>query len=76
VIPATQEAEIRRVVVRSQSRQIVCETLSWKNKKPFTKKVGGVAWGVGPEFKLQYCKKKKKKEFYTWKGCPLDIRAR
>jgi hypothetical protein len=28
VIPATQEAEIRRVVVRSQSRQIVCETLS------------------------------------------------
>jgi hypothetical protein len=29
-------------------------------KKPFTKKrAGGVAQGVGPEFKPQYCKKKK-----------------
>jgi hypothetical protein len=28
VIPATQEAEIRRIKVRSQSRQIVQETLS------------------------------------------------
>jgi hypothetical protein len=30
VIVATQEAEIRRVMVRSQPRQIVWETLSWK----------------------------------------------
>jgi hypothetical protein len=25
-------------------------------KKPFTKTSGGVAQGVGPEFKPQYCK--------------------
>jgi hypothetical protein len=31
VIPATQEAEIRRIAVRSQSRQIACKTLSQKN---------------------------------------------
>jgi hypothetical protein len=34
VILATQEAEIRRIAVRSQTGQIVCETLS---QKPFTK---------------------------------------
>jgi hypothetical protein len=32
-------------------------------KNPITKNwAGGVAQGVGPEFKPQYCKKKKKKE--------------
>jgi hypothetical protein len=31
VIPATQEAEIRRIEVQSQPRQIVHETLSKKN---------------------------------------------
>jgi hypothetical protein len=36
VIPATQEAEIRRITVQSQPRAIVHETLS--QKKPFTKK--------------------------------------
>jgi hypothetical protein len=30
VIPATQEAEIRRIVVRSQPRKIVHKTLSQK----------------------------------------------
>jgi hypothetical protein len=44
VILATQEAEIRRVVVRSQPGQIVRETLSQKY-------TGGVAQGKGPEFK-------------------------
>jgi hypothetical protein len=29
--------------------------------KPFTKKAGGVAQGIGPEFKPQYHKKKKKR---------------
>jgi hypothetical protein len=55
VILATQEAEIRRITVQSQP---------WANssrdpilKKPFTKKTGGVAQGVGPEFKPQYHKK-------------------
>jgi hypothetical protein len=36
-----------------------------KKKKPFTekrKRVDGVTEGVGPEFKPQYCKKKKKKK--------------
>jgi hypothetical protein len=33
VILATQEAEIRRIEVRSQLGQIVCETLSQKKKK-------------------------------------------
>jgi hypothetical protein len=39
VILATQETEIRRIVVQSQPRQIVIETLS----KPITKK-GLVEW--------------------------------
>jgi hypothetical protein len=38
--------------------QIVPETLSQKN--PSQKRSGGVAQGVGPEFKPQYQKKKKK----------------
>jgi hypothetical protein len=36
---------------------MVLETLS--QKKPITKKAGGVAQGVGPKFKPQYHKKKK-----------------
>jgi hypothetical protein len=40
VILATQEAEIRRVVVRSPPRQIVQETLSQKN--PLQKGAGGM----------------------------------
>jgi hypothetical protein len=55
VILATQEAEISRIVVQSQSRQIVCKTLSQKKKKKSQKRAGGVAQGVGPEFKPQYC---------------------
>jgi hypothetical protein len=58
VILATQEAEIRRITVRSQVRQIVHETLS--QKSPSQKRAGGVAQSVGPEFKPQYHKKKKK----------------
>jgi hypothetical protein len=49
VIIATQEAEIRRIAVQSQPRQIVQQTLS--RKYPSQKKIGGVAQGVGPEFK-------------------------
>jgi hypothetical protein len=44
-------------MVRSQPRQIVCETLS---KILITKRAGGVAQDEGPEFKPQYCKKKEK----------------
>jgi hypothetical protein len=57
VIPAIQEAEIKRIMVQSQSRQIVHETLS--RKKPSQKRAGIVAQSIGPEFKTQYNKKKK-----------------
>jgi hypothetical protein len=58
VILATQEAEIRRNVVRSQPGKVVHKTLSQKN--PSQKRAGGVAQGVDPEFKTQYRQKKKK----------------
>jgi hypothetical protein len=57
IILATQEAEIRRIMVLSLPGQIVCQTLSQKTYHK--KRAGGVAQGVGPEFKPQYCKKKK-----------------
>jgi hypothetical protein len=41
LILATQEAEIRKLMVGSQPRQIVLETLSWKY--PPQKRAGGVA---------------------------------
>jgi hypothetical protein len=49
IILTTQEAEIRRITVQSQPGQIVCETLF--QKSPSQKRAGGVAQGVGPEFK-------------------------
>jgi hypothetical protein len=52
VILATQEAEIRRIMVQSQPGQIFCKTLS---RKTFHKnRAGGVAQSEGPEFKSQY----------------------
>jgi murein endopeptidase len=42
VILATQEAEVRRIMVRSQHKQIVCETLSPTKKYPTQK--GLVEW--------------------------------
>jgi hypothetical protein len=60
VILTTQEAEIRRITVQSQPRQIVHEFLS---RKYLTRSVDGVAQGVGPDtFKPWYCKRKKKKK--------------
>jgi hypothetical protein len=60
VILATQEAEIRRITVQRQPKQIVHENLSGKN--PSQKQAGGMAQSVGPEFKHQYWGEKKKKE--------------
>jgi hypothetical protein len=57
VIPASQEAENRRIVVESQPGEIVHNILS---QKILHKRAGGVAQGEGPEFKPQYCKKKSK----------------
>jgi hypothetical protein len=51
VILATQEAEIRRITVQSQPRQID-DTLSQNISSQ--KRAGG----LGPEFKYQYWKKK------------------
>jgi hypothetical protein len=58
VILATQEAKIRRISVQSKPGQIVWHTLF--SKKKSQEKAGRVVQGVGPEFKPQYCKKKKK----------------
>jgi hypothetical protein len=33
---------------------------TYLEKNTLQKRAGGVAQGVGPEFKLQYCQKKKK----------------
>jgi hypothetical protein len=59
-ILATQEAEIRRIVVQSQPREIVHKTLSQKTLHK--NRACGVAQGEGPEFKTQYHKKERKKE--------------
>jgi hypothetical protein len=47
----TKEAEIRRPWLKASPRQIVHETLSQKKKNLSQKGVGGMAQGVGPEFK-------------------------
>jgi hypothetical protein len=44
--------------VQGQSGQIVHKTLSQKNSS--LKRAGGVAQGIGSEFKSQYLKKKKR----------------
>jgi hypothetical protein len=53
---------IRKITVQDQPRQIVCKILP--PKIPSQKnKVGVVAQNVGPEFKLQYYKKKKEIQY-------------
>jgi hypothetical protein len=49
----------RQRVVQSQPGQIV-HSKQTTNKSQ--KRAGGVAQGMGPEFKPQYCQKKKKKK--------------
>jgi hypothetical protein len=44
IILATQEPEIRRIMVHSQPRQTVCETLSKKN--PSQRRASGVVQAV------------------------------
>jgi hypothetical protein len=39
-----------------------------KKKTPSQKRAGGVAQGVGPEFKSQYRKKKKRKKSFSSEG--------
>jgi aspartate-semialdehyde dehydrogenase len=59
VILATQEAEIRKIMVRSQPGQIVHETPS--QKYPTKNRAGEMAQNVG---KLQYHKKNDIFHFY------------
>jgi hypothetical protein len=57
-------------MVQSQPWQIVLRDLTSKKKKKKKtsgKIVGGVAQGVGPEFKPQYCKKRKKEKDFVRK---------
>jgi hypothetical protein len=56
VILATQEVEIRRIVVQSQPWQIVLKENPLQIKKK--KRAGGVPQGEGPKFKPQYHKNK------------------
>jgi hypothetical protein len=51
VILATQEAEIRRIMVRSSTGKWFMR--SCLEKSLHKKRPGGVAQGVGPEFKPQ-----------------------
>jgi hypothetical protein len=55
VILATQEAKIRRIIFRSQSRQIVQDIPS--QKYPTQNRLNRVAQARGTEFKSQYYKK-------------------
>jgi hypothetical protein len=52
VILATQEAEIRRIAVQSQSRQ--SSSRDPVSSNPSQKSASGVAQVIGPEFKPQY----------------------
>jgi hypothetical protein len=61
VILATQEAEIRKILVRNQPGQTVHETLSQKYLT-HTKKGWWSGSSIGPEIKLQYQQKKKERK--------------
>jgi hypothetical protein len=73
VILATPEAEISRIVIQSQP----CSSGDPIVKKPITKK-GLVEWlqGVGPEFKPQYCQKKKKRMVRCREGNNVMVKAK
>jgi hypothetical protein len=56
--PATQEAEIRRIMLQIQPGQIVCLI----SKSHHKKRADGVTQGVGLEFKPQIPQKRKKRK--------------
>jgi hypothetical protein len=58
IILATREAEIRRIALKASPDKSFVRPYLEKN--PTQKRAGGVAQGVGPEFKLQYWKTKNK----------------
>jgi hypothetical protein len=56
---ATQEAEISRIIGRGLASQ-ANSSQDPISKNPWKKSAGGVAQGVGPKFKPQYCQKEEK----------------
>jgi hypothetical protein len=54
-------------MVQSQPGQIVHKTISQKKSQKWA---GGVAQGAGPEFKLQYLKKKIEKQLAETESVP------
>jgi hypothetical protein len=58
-------------VVQSQPGQIVHETLSQKKKTHHKNRAGGVAKGVGPEFKPQCHQKMKVEKGHALWSMPL-----
>jgi hypothetical protein len=58
--PSYSQGRDQEITVRSQSGQIVCETLSQKTHHK--NRAAGVAQGEGPEFKFHYRKKKKSQD--------------
>jgi hypothetical protein len=62
VIPATQEAEIRRITVRSHSGQIVCFTLSRKNHRKKGLKVSALSSNLSTAHTHTHKEKRKKKK--------------
>jgi hypothetical protein len=52
--PSNSGGRIKRIIVQSQPREIVGETLS--RKHPTKKRAGKVAQGVDPELRPHHCK--------------------
>jgi hypothetical protein len=71
IILATQEAEIRRLGVQSQTEQIVHEILS--RQTLHKNRAGEVTQGDGPEFKPQYCKKLLKTTLFLDSLCHVSL---
>jgi hypothetical protein len=69
--PSYSEAEIRRIVVQSQPRQIDCKTLSQKKKKKSQKWAGGVAKALSSKFSVEkknYFPCRQIREIEQWLG--------
>jgi hypothetical protein len=72
VILATREAEIRRIMVRSQPRQIVRETLSQNTLHK--NRAGRVAQGKDHGFKPRVQQQKKNQDQIIWAESPNFVK--
>jgi hypothetical protein len=55
-----QEGQCSKSTWANSLQDPISKTKQTNKKHPLQKRAGGVAQGVGPDFKTQYCKKKKK----------------